>query len=172
MLTSKNGKEEHTAKNNHGAWYLVQSVDFALFTGDTGKARELAGEGRARIDAQVEKDGKMPLELARTNGLWYSTYTLQAWFKLCTLAELTGIDLWNYRNKDGAGVRTALDWLEPYALGQKKWDYQQISEYDRGAFFALLLQAAAKYKEHRYVEDARVAGEKENTMMAALLYGE
>ncbi|HTI10807.1 MAG TPA: alginate lyase family protein [Puia sp.] len=172
MLTSKNGKDEHAARNNHGTWYLAQAADFALFTGDVRKARELAEEGKQKMDEQVEKDGKMPLELARTNGLGYSTYNLQAWFKLSILAERTETDLWNYRNKEGAGIRTALDWLEPYALGERKWDYQQISSYNRADYSALLLQAATKYKESRYLTYARSAGEKKNTIMTALLYRE
>jgi hypothetical protein len=172
MLTSKNGKDEHAAKNNHGTWYLVQTADFALFTGDAAKARELAEEGRQKMDGQIEKDGKMPLELARTNALWYSTYNLQAWFKLGILAEKTGTDLWNYQNREGAGIRTALDWLRPYALGEKKWDYQQIDGYKKEDYYALLLQAATKYKESRYVEYVRAAGEKGNTITTALLYRE
>ncbi|HEX9510303.1 MAG TPA: alginate lyase family protein [Puia sp.] len=172
MLTSKNGKEEHAAKNNHGTWYLVQAADFALFTGDVGAARELTEEGKLKMDGQIEKDGKMPLELARTNALWYSTYNLQAWFKLGILAEKTGTDLWNYQNKEGAGIQTALDWLRPYALGEKKWDYQQIDGYKKEDYYALLLQAATKYKESRYVEYVRATGEKKNTIMTALLYRE
>ena len=172
MLTSKNGKDEHAAKNNHGTWYLAQAADFALFTGDVAKARELAEEGKKKMDGQVEKDGKMPLELARTNGLGYSTYNLQAWFKLGTLAQLTGTDLWNYQNKEGAGIRTALDWLRPYALGEKKWDYQQIGGYKKEDYYGLLLQAATKYKDSRYVDYARSSGEKGNTIMTALLYRE
>jgi hypothetical protein len=38
MLTSKNGKDEHAAKNNHGTWYYAQAIDFALFTGNQSKA--------------------------------------------------------------------------------------------------------------------------------------
>src|SRR5215213_1516854 len=37
MLTSKNGRDEHATKNNHATWYLVQVLDFALFTGNTEK---------------------------------------------------------------------------------------------------------------------------------------
>ena len=39
MLTSKNGNEEHAAKNNHGTWFYSQAIDFALFTGNTTKAK-------------------------------------------------------------------------------------------------------------------------------------
>jgi Alginate lyase len=171
MLTSKNGKAEHAAKNNHGVWYLVQATDFALFTGDKTKARELAEEGKRQIDSQVEKDGRMPLELARTTALWYSTYNLQAWFRLATLAGMTGVDLWSYTNPQGASIRTALDWLRPFALGEKKWDYQQISEYKQGEFYPLLLQAGAKYKDPSYAGYVRSAGKGNDDLMTELLYG-
>jgi len=169
MLTSKNGKDERAAKNNHGTWYLVQAVDFALFAGDVAKARELSEESKKKMDSQIEKDGRMPLELARTNGLGYSTYTLQAWFRLATLAEQTGTDLWNYQNGQRAGIRTAFDWLRPYALGEKKWEYEQIGEYKKGDYYALLLQAAGKYKEPRYSEYAKAAGKENGNVMTELL---
>ena len=171
MLTSRNGKDEHAAKNNHGTWFLVQVADFALFTGDATMARKLIEEGKEKMDGQMEKDGKMPLELARTNGLGYSTYNLQAWFKLATLAERTQLDLWNYRSKEGAGIRMAFNWLRPYALGEKKWDYEQIGGYKKDDYYALLLVAAAKYKEPQYMEYAkRVSqGEDSNAMTELLL---
>src|SRR5690349_19720281 len=87
MLTSKNGSEEHAAKNNHGTWFYAQSIDFALFTGNTAKAKELAEESKKRIDSQIDGAGKMQLELDRTNGLGYSTFNIQAWFKVATLAQ-------------------------------------------------------------------------------------
>ena len=150
MLTSKNGNEEHAAKNNHGTWFYAQSIDFALFTGNTTKAKELAEESKKRIDSQIDASGKMQLELARTNGLSYSTFNLQAWFRVATLAQRTGINLWQYVNPQGASIRTALDWLLPYALGEKTWTYQQIGEYNKNNIYGLLLQAAAIYKEEQY----------------------
>jgi len=73
LLNSKYGKDEAAAKNNHGTWYNVQVVDFALFTGDKQKAKQLAEESKKRIDSQIGSDGKMQLELDRTNGLGYSS---------------------------------------------------------------------------------------------------
>jgi hypothetical protein len=97
LLTSKNGTDEHNAKNNHGTWYYAQVIDFALFTGDKQKARQLAEESKKRLDSQLTKEGKQPLELERTNGLGYSTMNLRGWFTVATLAEKTGVDLWDYK---------------------------------------------------------------------------
>jgi len=170
MLTSSNGKDEHAARNNHGTWYLAQAVDFALFTGDVPMARQLAEEGKDRIGSQIDGEGKMALELARTNGLGYSTYNLTAWFRLATLAGQTGVDLWSYHNKEGAGIRTALDWLRPYAMGDKKWEYQQISPYNTGDLYTLLLQASLYYKDEHYFRYAKVLDKKEDAA-SELLWG-
>jgi hypothetical protein len=171
MLTSKNGQDEHAAKNNHGTWYYVQVVDYALFTGDKAKAAALAKESRGILDNQIQKDGTMPLELDRTNGLAYSTFNLQAWFRLATLAEKTGIDLWNYRNKQGATLRTAFIWLKPYALGEKAWTYQQISEYKKNTFYSMLLEAGNKYSDPEYLASAKQLSTQANDKVADLLYG-
>jgi len=44
LLTSKNGKDEHAAKNNHGTWFYAQAIDFALFTDNKILAIKLAEE--------------------------------------------------------------------------------------------------------------------------------
>jgi hypothetical protein len=169
MLTSKNGNEEHAAKNNHGTWFSVQVIDFALFTGNKRLAKQLTEESKTRIDSQITQEGKQPLELARTNALGYSTMNLRGWFDLATLAEKTGMDLWNYKNANGASLRTALDWLMPYALGNKTWAYLQISKYNSNDIYILLLQAAEKFKDDHYITCANeIKGE--NDWMIKLLY--
>jgi hypothetical protein len=170
MLTSKNGNDEHAAKNNHGTWFYVQSIDFALFTDDRAKARELAEESKKIIDNQITKEGRMPLELERTNALGYSTFNLRALFDLATLAEKTAVDLWHYQNPQGATIRTAFDWLKSYALAEKPWTYQQINKYNRNEFYPLLLQAAAKFKEPVYMTQANVMSRDVSDLMIPLLY--
>ena len=170
MLTSKNGNEEHAAKNNHGTWFYVQAIDFALFTGNNVKAKELIDEAKKRMDSQINKEGKMQLELDRTNGLGYSTFNLQAWFKVATLAQQTGTNFWQYVNQQGAGIRTALDWLIPYALGQKTWTYQQISEYKKNNIYTLLLQAAVAYNEPKYAALAKQLDSEVDETLIDLLY--
>jgi len=154
LLTSKNGKDEHAAKNNHGTWYYAQAIDFALFTGDKVKAKQLAEESKKRLDSQLTKEGQQPLELARTNALGYSTMNLRGWFTVATLAEKTGVDLWNFKTSHAVGIRGAFDWLLPYALGEKPWTWQQISKYNKNEIYPLLLQAADVFNDPKYLSTA------------------
>ncbi|MBO9565664.1 MAG: alginate lyase family protein [Niastella sp.] len=155
MLTSKNGKEEHAAKNNHGTWYYVQVVDFALFTGDTARAHELVEESKKTLNGQLAADGQQPLEVERTNGLGYSTFNLRAWFTLARLADMVDIDLWNYTTPNGAGLRKAVDWLTPYAMGEKNWSWQQIDKYNNEDLYPLLRQAGSLWKVPAYSAQAQ-----------------
>ena len=170
LLTSKNGTDEHKAKNNHGTWYYAQVIDFALFTGDKNKAMQLAQESKARLDSQLTKEGQQPLELERTNGLGYSTMNLRGWFTVATLAEKTGVDIWKYQTSKEITLRSAFDWLTPYALGEKTWTWQQISKYNKGEIYPLLLWAAEKYREPGYLAKAGQITKEGNNTITEVLY--
>jgi Alginate lyase len=171
MLTSKNGTEEHAAKNNHGTWYYAQAIDFALFNGNKTKAAELIGESKKRLDSQLTAEGKQPLELERTNGLGYSTMNMHGWFTVATLAGKTGIDLWNYQTPQQVGLRTAFDWLLPYATGENPWTHQQISKYNsKNEFYPLLLQAAAGFKDQHYLDKAATLNKGDLNTLTDILY--
>jgi hypothetical protein len=170
MLTSKNGKDEHAAKNNHGSWYYSQVIDFALFTGDQSKAIQFVNESKQRLDNQITEEGKWPLELERTNALGYSTMNTQAWFTVATLAEHVGLNLWNYTTSKNSGIRTAVDWLMPYALKESKWEYQQIGKYNSSEYYLLLLQAANKYQAPVYLDKIKQIKEIPRDPMIELLY--
>jgi hypothetical protein len=170
MLDSKNGKDEHAAKNNHGTWYYVQVIDFALFLNDKVKAKQLAEESLLRLDSQLTADGQQPLELERTKALSYSTMNLRGWFEVANLAEQVGVDVWNYKTSKGSGLRKALDWLKPYALNEKSWTHEQIETYNAAEFYPLLLQAARKFKEPAYSANASSISKENNNAIVNLLY--
>jgi hypothetical protein len=170
MLTSKNGNDEHKAKNNHGTWYYVQVIDFALFTGDNEKAKQLVNESKKLLDSQLTKEGTWPLELARTNALGYSTFNTAAWFQVATLADKVGVDLWHYKTSKGVSLQTAFEWLLPYALNEKKWTYQQIEPYDVGGFYPVLLQAADKFHNENYLKKINRVNADEKDVVVDLLF--
>jgi hypothetical protein len=138
MQTSANGKEEAAAKNNHGTWYAAELAAFALFIGDESLARQTLEAVKARIAWQIEPDGQQPLELTRTRGMSYSVFNLHALMTLAVIGEKVGIDLWRYQTNDGRSMRKALDYLAPFAFGEKEWPHQQIGKWSPEEYFALL----------------------------------
>ncbi|MBN9298153.1 MAG: alginate lyase family protein [Filimonas sp.] len=172
MLTSKNGNDEHNALNNHGTWYDMQMLTFSLFLGKKDFAKEYAQKSLLRIPVQIEKDGKQPLELERTTALGYSTFNIDAWFKVATLAQKAGVDIWNYKTTDGRGIKLALDWLWPYAVGEKKWEYKQIHEYKPDGIYFLLMTANAQYPDNGYEAAAirikKPSGDPITNLMSAM----
>jgi hypothetical protein len=156
MRTSDKGKAEDAAKNNHGTWYDLQVADIALFLLDRKLAVETLERVKTRrVAVQIEPDGRQPLELARTNAWGYSNGNLDGLAKLATLGEEVGVDLWNFKTADGRSIRAAVDFLVPYAAGEKKWDYAQIGGFNANAMLPTLLRAARAYHDPKYADLAK-----------------
>src|SRR5262249_55946102 len=68
---------------------------------------------------------------------------------LARLGENVGVDLWSFQTKDGRGIRRALEYLVPFAMG-KKWPYQQLGEWQPQALFPVMRRAAIKYTDPQY----------------------
>lgn len=150
MLESKNGREEAAAKNNHGTYYDVQVASFALFTGKTDLAKKVLEEAKQkRITLQIAADGSQPLELERTKGWSYSVMNLEGLIALAEMGDKAGVDLWNYQTADGRGIRRAIDFLYPFAAGEK-WKYQQIGEWPPQILFPAMRRAAGKYTDAKF----------------------
>src|SRR5256884_6117557 len=151
MLDSKNGREESAAKNNHGTYYDVQVVSFALFVGRKDLAKQtLEQVKQKRIAMQIEPDGRQPLELARTKAWSYSNGNLDGVMQLATLGQHAGVDLWNFETRDGRSIRKALDFLTPIAIGDRKWQYQELGGVKPESLFPLMRRAAAVYHDKEY----------------------
>ena len=129
----------------------MQIADFALFTGQRDLAVRTLNEAKTkRIAAQVEHDGRQPRETDRTKGLSYSVMNLDGMMQLAQLGEHVNVDLWNFETKDGRGIRKALDWLIPFASGEKQWTYEQIEPFKNSDFVPLLRRAAKHYRDGGY----------------------
>lgn len=147
LQTSKNGIEEKLAFNNHGTFYDMQVVDFALFTGDEKLAKQIIlKQTIARIDTQFAADGRQPLELARTRSWSYTNMNLSGWCMLAVLAGHLDIDLW-HTEKDGKGLKKCIGFVVPCLLKQKEWPYKQIEPITYKETLSICSLAEGKYPE-------------------------
>jgi hypothetical protein len=155
LKNSKNGRDESDAQNNHGSWYDQQITGIALFLGDKELARTVAETAETkRIAFQIQPDGSEPLELERTKSFSYSVFNLTALEQLAEEDRLTGVDLWTYKARNGASIRAALDYLLPYAQGQKTWTHQALNGVAPDSLTDPLLLAAMHYHDAGYLQDA------------------
>jgi hypothetical protein len=156
LKTSKNGRDEAEAKNNHGSWFDQQIMGLALFLKDKDTARAVAETAKTkRIAFQIKPDGSEPLELARTKSFSYSVFNLDALSHLAREAQVAGVDLWSYRSANGASIRAALDYLLPYAQGEKKWTRQALNGVAPDSLTEPLLLAALNYRNPAYLDAAK-----------------
>ena len=150
LQTSRNGREEAAAANNHGTWYEAQLAALLLHTGRVEEARSRLEGAKRRLASQIEPDGRQPRELERTRSWGYSVMNLDGWFTVARLAEEAGVDIWHFRTADGRSLRAALDYLVPFAEGGARWPHRQITPIEPHLLVPLLDQAASVWKADLY----------------------
>jgi hypothetical protein len=169
LTTSKNGKDEAKAKNNHGSWYDFQAAGIALFLGKQGDARAILMDVRTkRIAVQIEADGKQPLELSRTKSFGYCVFNLDALTQLADMGNRAGVDIWKYQNPNGGSIRTAVDFLVPFVLRGEQWSYQDITGFDGDALRIPLLRSAVQFHDSKYLEESEKMKGKETVELLIL----
>ena len=146
MLTSQGGHDEADARNNHGSFFDEQVVDQALFIGDIPLAQKVLKQALAkRIDVQIGADGHQPLELERTRAFHYSTFNLQALFRMAHFGAAAGVDVWNYPDAQRPALRNALEYLTTYVMKPSAWPYSDIQGIAYADYLPLMLQAERVY---------------------------
>jgi hypothetical protein len=158
LLESPLGRSEARRGNNQETWYDVQVVALALYTGQTEVGRTNFEQARADIREEFEPDGRQPHEIARTRAWDYSIFNLTAFLHLAALGDRVGVDLWNYRTADGRSLRQGVEYLIPFATGEKRFPHEQITEFRPSALHPVLRWAAVGWNEPRYRELARQIG--------------
>ena len=156
LIESPAGRVEAKAENNHGTWYDVQVSSFALFTEQESLAnRILSTLPEHRISKQIEPDGSQPRELARTQPWQYSVFNLAALFDAAALGEKLGLKIWQYESADKRSIKRSLDWLLPFALGEKPWPYAEEHRWEPLRLAPLVQRAAWQFHEPKYVDALR-----------------
>jgi hypothetical protein len=138
LTESKNGIEEKYSGNNHAAWWTAQAAAIAAFLQDTASERMVFNYYRDRVfPRQVRSDGSAPREESHTRSLSYSAFNLEAYATTCRIAQVHGVDLWSIRARNGAALATVIDYLEPYLADPKKWNREQISDFQGEGLYSL-----------------------------------
>ena len=152
-------------------WYAVQVSSIASFLNKTDIAKSTI-QGiivHRLIPKQIEPDGRQPLELTRTHSLDYSIFNLLGLFKLADLGQHLGIDLWNYKTPQGAGLQKALDYLLPYILKNQRWPYLQIEPVNTKNLVDLLCRAVVHYQNNQsYMQACKSVSTKERINPACI----
>jgi len=171
MQTSKTGIDELKAKNNHGAWYDAQRLAMALFIDSVDLAKRISLNAAGRLDYQADDNGSFPAEMARTISLHYTAFAMNAFFTIAQMSEKTGFDLWNYTTPTGKSLQKSFTVLKPYITNEKKWEGEQIKDYEFDDGYMLLMDAA-KHFNCKDCEQAlkRLAADKAPRLRINLLY--
>ncbi|ULR31459.1 alginate lyase family protein [Dickeya fangzhongdai] len=157
LLTSHNGKQEASAKNNHGSWYTVQVAGIAAYLGQPETVKAMAALQRQKLDHQMAADGSQPEELARTRSFHYSGFNLQAVSLMATVAGKYGDNLWQYHTPKGSSLLSALDFMAPYLDESRPWPYKTMGR-ESSPLIPLMLQAEQAIGSPRYHAAIRQAG--------------
>jgi hypothetical protein len=143
LLNDPQALGEHRAPNNHGSWFLAQTITVARFSGNEAAARKLCEEDFARIGNQIQPDGSQPNELGREDALGYSLFNLQAQMIIVRLAKGLGIDLWHFQSPKGGSLAKAIAYLKPFNQAPQNWPGKQNAKLSPGFLDGVLAQADA-----------------------------
>ncbi len=106
--------------NNIDAWRLVLVSSGAALAGDSDLLARARAQAIADVTAQIDPDGSLPQEEARTRSLHYTSFALQAFTQVALVTQLSGRPLL----ADGtARLRylAALHRTLPYLAGKDAW---------------------------------------------------
>jgi hypothetical protein len=171
MQTSENGMDELDAPNNHGAWYDAQRLSLALFIGNNDLAKKIVMNAMGRLDVQMDNQGGFPKEMERTISLHYTVFVMEAFFNIAQMADNAGINFWNSTTASGKSLKKGFDVLSPYLMEEKKWEGQQIKEFEIEEGYVLLAQASGHFNCKKCKDAIKtLAGDKTERLRINLLY--
>ncbi len=125
METSKNGREEAAAKNNHAVAFYLQLAVFSQFAGDQARLEDCRRQFKTVfVPDQMAPDGSFPRELARTKPYGYSIFQLDNMAALCQVLSQPDDNLWTFTLPDGRGMSKAMNFLYPFLADKSKWPRQ------------------------------------------------
>lgn len=124
LTTSRYGRDERDATNNHGTCWVMQAAEFATFTGNAGLQRDLRRRFESvLLPGQMAPNGSFPRELGRSKPYSYSLFNLEAMSGVCQILSTPEDNLWKFQLPDGRCMGKGVAFMYPYIADKKKWPY-------------------------------------------------
>ncbi len=156
LLESDFGQQAAEYTNNHAVFFDGLTAYLSLWLDRKAQAKHILEQVPARrIVAQIEPDGRMPRELKRTKSLSYTCMNLSGLFRLATLGEHVGLDLWRWESEDGRSIQAAVKFLYDHAQSTEPWPYEQIDVFPYPNVIRLIQLAEKVYGSSFDVESCR-----------------
>lgn len=162
LIESPIGKDEAKEPNNHGNYYNMQVINFALFTEQKEVALKQIDIAKKLIIKQITPEGSQPLELARTKSWDYVNMNLLGYCFIARLGDKLKADVWHFETADGKSIRKCVDWLMPYLKKEKKWAHEQIKKITYEETLIILKMSAKAYAQPAYDNLAKTVDEATN----------
>ena len=136
LATSRQGREERRAANNHGVFYDLQFASIAAFLGDTDTLLDCYTASTARLTGHFSEDGAQPHELRRSQTQHYVAFNLHGWQSLALLYRSCGLPL--EHQPEYGRLEQGARWM--LSRRDDPWPFEQIAPFDadRVAPIALL----------------------------------
>ncbi|OGK22074.1 hypothetical protein A2866_05865 [Candidatus Roizmanbacteria bacterium RIFCSPHIGHO2_01_FULL_39_8] len=106
------------ARNNHNS-HLLNVVTMVAFTAGDQKLIDYAVSGYKRqIEVDLNPDGSS-FDFHQRDALYYHVFTLEPLLNIARIGQLNGFDLFHYESPTGSSLQKSIDFLMPYATGEK-----------------------------------------------------
>ena len=130
LLSSPAGREERDQANNHGSCWLLQVAAFATLLGRRGVRAQMRDRLlRTIVPAQIARDGRQPLELARTKPYAYSLFNLDVLAAAAWLLSDGGGEVLRVTTRDGRSIAGAVAFMAPYIERRAAWPFARDIEH-------------------------------------------
>jgi Alginate lyase len=116
LATAKSKKNNHYNNWHSHRLKIVGLIAFTLH--DQALIDETTRLYKDQIDHNIEADGST-YDFHERDALHYHLYDVAPLLTLAIVAQNSGVDLYSYRSQSGATLRSAIDFLLPYAQGTK-----------------------------------------------------
>ena len=164
ILTHEYGIGADNSDNNHGSWHDANIIATAIFTDRPALVKKICKTAYFnRIKRQITEAGEQPRELARTKGMSYTFFNLDALLIVANVAERLGFDeYWGIDPVRGKCIlKSAVDFIYPYVCDPSTFPYSELYPDKQASGMARALLAVAKrFPGEGYEEKAAAFGER------------